>query len=492
MYVRQPDLEWKYLSDEDPAAPWPPQRDGRERRAVDRPRLRLDHAVLFVVALAVMLTASAVLVHTRNQALQGVAGVEQGVQAAVEVEQWLQEHTPELHTELLADDLASRYVTIMVEDERHLLAVYAQDRSPHAVLHIHDTWFAGRSAAAEVTVTLPVPQVGLATDRTAEGAIVFRQTRFYRETPHGWLRTRPDPALWGPSRNLETDHLIWRYQQRDEVAVLAVADELDTLYAQWRRDHALDKARTEKLVVHVRVDSLPTRVTAQERAGTEVTVASPAVYLAPPAFADDEILAQAVALVLLESLWAELVEQGDGPPTRGLLFGLHLWQGGDADMPLPGGSRALLGPYMGAAASENDSTVALSSGSLNELCTAFGVWMVQPAVIQVPVYCGPAGSSSLFYAPLLDPPQIPRGIGPLFYGEQLNFAGCPTVIWGESSVLETVIDYAVTTYGRESVPALVVAAGEHDSWERLVPAVYGVPFEEFEAGWRQHLAELAE
>jgi hypothetical protein len=55
--------------------------------------------------------------------------------------------------------------------------------------------------------------------------------------------------------------------------------------------------------------------------------------------------------------------------------------------------------------------------------------------------------------------------------------------------LTTVLDYVVATYGRQQLPMLVGALGEHKRWETLIPAVFGVPMEEFERGWQGYLAE---
>jgi hypothetical protein len=50
------------------------------------------------------------------------------------------------------------------------------------------------------------------------------------------------------------------------------------------------------------------------------------------------------------------------------------------------------------------------------------------------------------------------------------------------------LDLPVATYGRERLPALVAGLGHSDSWEELIPAVYGVSVAEFEAGWQAHVA----
>jgi hypothetical protein len=57
-----------------------------------------------------------------------------------------------------------------------------------------------------------------------------------------------------------------------------------------------------------------------------------------------------------------------------------------------------------------------------------------------------------------------------------------------SIAVATLIEYAVATYGRERLPALVASLSQHNNWETLIPAVYGVSAAEFEAGWQAYLA----
>lgn len=53
--------------------------------------------------------------------------------------------------------------------------------------------------------------------------------------------------------------------------------------------------------------------------------------------------------------------------------------------------------------------------------------------------------------------------------------------------METVVEYAVATYGRATLPRLLTALGEQASWRTLLPAVFGVSTEKFEAGWQAYL-----
>ena len=49
------------------------------------------------------------------------------------------------------------------------------------------------------------------------------------------------------------------------------------------------------------------------------------------------------------------------------------------------------------------------------------------------------------------------------------------------------IEYAVPTYGRDRLPALMASLGQSDSWDTLLPAVFGVSAAAFEAGWQAYL-----
>ena len=49
---------------------------------------------------------------------------------------------------------------------------------------------------------------------------------------------------------------------------------------------------------------------------------------------------------------------------------------------------------------------------------------------------------------------------------------------------ESVIAYVVDVYGRKRLPPLLRAFREHNSWDTLVPAVFGVSAPEFEQGWQ--------
>ena len=53
----------------------------------------------------------------------------------------------------------------------------------------------------------------------------------------------------------------------------------------------------------------------------------------------------------------------------------------------------------------------------------------------------------------------------------------------------TVVDYAMSTYGRDKLPRLLNGIQRYDTWEALIPTVFGVSAAEFEAGWQEYYRE---
>lgn len=51
----------------------------------------------------------------------------------------------------------------------------------------------------------------------------------------------------------------------------------------------------------------------------------------------------------------------------------------------------------------------------------------------------------------------------------------------------SLIDYAIQTYGDDKLPRLLAAFSQYDSWEAVIPAVFGVSAEQFEQGWQMYM-----
>ena len=57
------------------------------------------------------------------------------------------------------------------------------------------------------------------------------------------------------------------------------------------------------------------------------------------------------------------------------------------------------------------------------------------------------------------------------------------------AVADPLIEYIIKTYGYDQIPSLLDAFAEHDSWQTLIPAEFGMNVAEFEENWHLYLHE---
>ncbi|MFN8470662.1 MAG: hypothetical protein U0822_00455 [Anaerolineae bacterium] len=87
----------------------------------------------------------------------------------------------------------------------------------------------------------------------------------YRRVDGRWVRSAPDPALWGSGRHLATQHFEFVYTDRDAAAVEGVAGDIDALYTRIRSDLALDPPGDEKWTLVLALDPPLAPVTSDPR-----------------------------------------------------------------------------------------------------------------------------------------------------------------------------------------------------------------------------------
>ncbi|MBP7964868.1 MAG: hypothetical protein KBG20_22205, partial [Caldilineaceae bacterium] len=74
--------------------------------------------------------------------------------------------------------------------------------------------------------------------------------------------------------------------------------------------------------------------------------------------------------------------------------------------------------------------------------------------------------------------------------DALRVSRDPDFTWAagwSSQAAHSLVVYAMTTYGPDKVDDLVAGLTQHESWETLIPALFGVTAGEFEAGWHAYL-----
>jgi hypothetical protein len=330
--------------------------------------------------------------------------------------------------------------------------------------------------------------------RTKHGTPVYRQTRFYRRSATGWKQTAPDAALWGLERSLETPYFIFHFRQNDAAAVIAVAPQIDALYTTMLRNFGLPLLPTaDKLVIDVTVTQPPRYARPWFGAPQRISVASPAVYLAPVALSDADLLVQSVALPLLAQVLAQASEHHRiRTAWRPLLNGLELWQLWNLDLPLSIWHEEVVTWIDVTLPTSRPGQPLALPGRYPELCAEHKLWMPSPVQLNIPLLCLEQNREEWYWASWVsyDPPiRLAQLAAPMpldRYGEmakQMSQQNYP----GYAIALATLIEYAVATYGRDRLPALLAALDQYDTWETLLPAVYGVSPGEFEAGWQVYL-----
>jgi hypothetical protein len=127
------------------------------------------------------------------------------------------------------------------------------------------------------------------------------------------------------------------------------------------------------------------------------------------------------------------------------------------------------------------------------LCAAHKLWLPSPVHINIPLICASPGREELYSWRLRESPVRLAQLAALLYPEEYAFPPSAIVTSnppheGDAVALATLIDCAVTAYGRERLPALIAGLGQHESWDALIPAVFGISAAEFEASWQVFLA----
>jgi hypothetical protein len=208
--------------------------------------------------------------------------------------------------------------------------------------------------------------------------------------------------------------------------------------------------------------------------------------------ADSELLAQALALPLFEHALAQGRQHHEIPETwQPLTSAWRLWQLWDLDLPLAAWREDVVKWIYIDVPSKSPEQAVVLPPRYRELCAAHRLWLLAPMQIHVPLYCSDLDQRrwDFYWQSTFDPPvrltqlaaPVDRDVVP---GSDLP----PESQLHQTIPLVTLLDYVVASYGRERLPALMASLHQHNTWETLVPAVFGVSAADFEVGWQAYLA----
>jgi hypothetical protein len=359
-------------------------------------------------------------------------------------------------------------------------SAHAVNTEQQPAVQIDDYHLQGDRAMAEVTVRYPA----------ADGEMLaYRETRFYRQTDAGWQHIDPDPALMGPWQTLETEHFTIRYRPVDAIAVTEAAPRLDLLYDKMGRDFGLPAiAATSSFTIEVVTHGLPDGYDIRYT-GRTMMVPSPTMLSVPVEMTEATVFYQSVVYPLTS---LALMDAIDPHPNQWKLqtarwqpfpYALRLWELWEDGGPLAAGRQEVVRwLYQNAQAKSVDARQAVPAG-YDQLCRTYRIWGVSPESMAIPLGCSDVDTErwSAWRYPAMPSRLVPR---PYIEkdGGQVEEASDSTV------AIETIIEYVAATYGRDHLPRLLAALGEHASWQTLIPAVFAVSARDFEAGWQEYLA----
>jgi hypothetical protein len=353
-----------------------------------------------------------------------------------------------------------------------------------AAVQVGEMYIQGDRAMARVTVSYS----------TAAGSLLaYREIRFYQRTTKGWLRIKPDPALIGPWQTIEIPHFRIRYRPIDANAVAEAAPSLELLYDKMHRDFGLPTVDVSaKITVEVATDGR-TGGYPPTWAMYKIILPSSALLSVPVNMPASTVLYQSLvypvaALTLQDAVepqseaWQQTVVLRWQP----VIKGLRLWEVWEEDGPLAvWRADVVRWLYQNTLASAIRKVV---PDNYHQLCRTYRIWKLNPAEMFIPLDCS---AQDLSQEPLVSAPQLPTRLNELSSDAYLEQAHKDPTLDSSPRVVavETLIEYVVATYGRDRLPHLLSALGEHASWQGLIPAVFGVSAAEFEAGWQAYLAE---
>jgi hypothetical protein len=294
----------------------------------------------------------------------------------------------------------------------------------------------------------------------------------------------------GSTRILETGFFVFHFHVDDAATVIGVAPQLDRLYATlWNNFGLPTLPQPEKLMVEVSLTEQP-GAPARWLLPNRFVVPSPELYPQPSELSMVELLSQSITLYVLSYLLQRAgAYHTIRPNWQPVVSALYLWQLWELDLPLSLWQEDVVQWVYAAPCTCNPTVVPERYAAL---CAAHKLWMPSPVHIHIPLACVDRAREEELYPLWYDlatptrlnqfPISAPGNRSPeqtsSMYRNELR---------GQTIALATLIEYATVTYGQDRLPGLIAGLGQHEGWETLIPAVFGVPAADFEAGWQTFL-----
>lgn len=265
---------------------------------------------------------------------------------------------------------------------------------------------------------------------------ILIEGRFYRRVlqeggGERWLLTSPDESTWGEVLTLETDHFHIQYRQLDAAIVESAATQLEAGYSKLLRTLALPESRVSQQHGFYRdgkfyIDVVPESVTTWYPSDSTYRITSP-FFFSWPNSADTS---KGFAYAMLSHIVLMLSEEIYSPPT-------------------------------------NHWSAYVSIG--------FNLWIVEDSLPAISYSISPNMDALIqsFHERILESP------GPITMDRVLTLSQTSNGYLAGMLLL----DYIAAIHGRDEIPRFLRGLNEYEGWEELIPVIFGVEVEQFEAGF---------
>jgi hypothetical protein len=267
-----------------------------------------------------------------------------------------------------------------------------------------------------------------------------RETRFYRKLGSVWLRTLPDKAFWGAQRAVETTNLRFEFADADMAAVIASADEIELAYTQAHSWLGLSLLPTDEKLTFVIVPEL---VRGWGGYGPRQQLTSPQLAKVSLGLSDADYLRQQIINRIAVRAINDLL-YADLQPYDYDQINVHHWR--------------------------------IMSRAVNG-------WLRTALAGERPPWHQEAETLFLQQTRW----QLPLRLTDIRGGDNIFTSDQPETMI-DYMLAETVLSYAIDTYGLESLPELILALRNQSSWIGVVRAFRDISLQEFEQGWNAYLA----
>ncbi len=319
-------------------------------------------------------------------------------------------------------------------------------------------------------------------------AAPYQETRVYRETTSGWIRSAPGADFWGAWENQESAFFSFRYRKRDRAAVTAAIPQLDLLYEQVYRSVGLSvDPEGEKLQVELRISGIISRGSTRTASGRLLAVSSPALLPRPLGLSSERVLVESVIQQVINLVIWERMERIPGN-WQSIRSGLRLWLLWKVDGVLSQSRPEIVRWLYSESVAERGRGDTRRPENYADVCQNFWLWQLHPYELGIPLTCDQ--TEGQIFTPVRMPVavrQLPMpGADPELRGSWTRLNS------GRAIAVATVFDYLEKYHGPAVVPELLLQTRDHLSWQKLIPDTVGITPAEFEVGWLVHVRRLAE